>query len=89
MELIDNLLQFLAAFSGAVLSGIAYWKSRRQTHFLLLFCFYGCYYEKSIFLDIVSGRKAISSFDTFVEQWNKLGGADWTKEVNDWYQSKK
>jgi len=46
-------------------------------------------YEKSIFLDIVSGRKAISSFDTFVEQWNKLGGADWTKEVNDWYQSKK
>ena len=43
MELIDNLLQFLAAFSGAVLSGIAYWKSRRQTHFLLLFCFYGCF----------------------------------------------
>ena len=43
MELIENLLQFLAAFSGAVLSGIAYWKSRRQTHFLLLFCFYGCF----------------------------------------------
>ena len=43
MELIDNLLQFLAAFSGAVLSGIAYRKSRRQTHFLLLFCFYGCF----------------------------------------------
>ena len=42
MELIENLLQFLAAFSGAVLSGIAYRKSRRQTHFLLL-CFYGCF----------------------------------------------
>ena len=43
MELTDNLLQFSAAFSGAVLSGIAYRKSRRQTHFLLLFCFYGCF----------------------------------------------
>ena len=43
MELIDNLLQFLAAFSGAVLSGIAYRKSRRQPHFLLLFCFYGSF----------------------------------------------
>ena len=43
MELIENLLQFLAAFSGAVLSGIAYEKSRRQTPFLLLLCFYGCF----------------------------------------------
>ena len=43
MELIENLLQLLAAFSGAALSGIAYRKSRRQTHFLLLLCFYGCF----------------------------------------------
>ena len=43
MELIENLLQLLAAFSGAVLSGVAYRKSRRQTHFLLLLCFYGCF----------------------------------------------
>lgn len=43
MELIENLLQLLAAFSGAVLSGIAYRKSRRQAHFLLLLCFYGCF----------------------------------------------
>ena len=43
MELIENLLQFLAAFSGAVLSGVAYRKSRRQPPFLLLFCFYGCF----------------------------------------------
>ena len=43
MELIENLLQFLAAFSGAVLSGVAYRKSHRQPPFLLLLCFYGCF----------------------------------------------
>lgn len=46
-------------------------------------------YENGIFLDIISGRKAISSFDTYVEQWKKLGGTDWTREVNEWYKSKK
>ena len=42
MELIENLLQLLVTFVGAVLSGIAYRKSRRQAYFLLL-CFYGCF----------------------------------------------
>ena len=38
----ENLLQLLVTFVGAVLSGIAYRKSRRQAYFLLL-CFYGCF----------------------------------------------
>ena len=42
MELIENLLQLLVTFIGALLSGIAYRKSRRQAYFLLL-CFYGCF----------------------------------------------
>ena len=42
MELIENLLQLLVTFVGAVLSGISYRKSRRQAYFLLL-CFYGCF----------------------------------------------
>ena len=42
MELIENLLQLLVTFVGALLSGIAYRKSRRQAYFLLL-CFYGCF----------------------------------------------
>ena len=42
MELIENLLQLLTTFVGALLSGISYWKSRRQAYFLLL-CFYGCF----------------------------------------------
>ena len=42
MELIENLLQLLTTFVGALLSGIAYRKSRRQAYFLLL-CFYGCF----------------------------------------------
>ena len=36
MELIENLLQLLTTFVGALLSGIAYRKSRRQAYFLLL-----------------------------------------------------
>ena len=40
MELIENLLQLLTTFLGALLSGIAWKKSRRQAYFLLL-CFYG------------------------------------------------
>ena len=42
MELIENLLQLLTTFVGALLSGIAYRKSRRQAYFLLL-CSYGCF----------------------------------------------
>ena len=42
MELIENLLQLLTTFIGALLSGIAYRKSHRQAYFLLL-CFYGCF----------------------------------------------
>ena len=38
MELIENLLQLLVTFVGALLSGISYRKSRRQAYFLLL-CF--------------------------------------------------
>ena len=42
MELIENLLQLLVTFVGALLSGISCRKSRRQAYFLLL-CFYGCF----------------------------------------------
>ena len=42
MELIENLLQLLVTFAGALLSGLSYRRSRRQAHFLLL-CFYGCF----------------------------------------------
>ena len=42
MELIENLLQLLVTFVGALLSGISYRTSRRQAFFLLL-CFYGCF----------------------------------------------
>lgn len=42
MELIENLLQLLAACVGVCLSGLAYRKSGRQAYFLL-FCFYGCF----------------------------------------------
>ena len=36
MELIENLLQLLTTFIGALFSGIAYRKSGRQAYFLLL-----------------------------------------------------
>ncbi|NIK78694.1 putative aldouronate transport system substrate-binding protein [Paenibacillus castaneae] len=40
------------------------------------------------FISIVNGAD-INKFDTFVEQWKKQGGDDITKEVNDWYKSRK
>ena len=43
MELIENLLQLLVTVAGAGLSGIAYYKNPRQTHLLLLLCFYVCF----------------------------------------------
>ena len=48
MELIENLLQLLTTFVGALLSGIAYRKSSRQMYFLLL-CFYGCFALGSLY----------------------------------------
>ena len=48
MELIENLLQLLTTFLGAVLSAIAWQKSRRQAYFLLL-CFYGCFALGSLY----------------------------------------
>jgi putative aldouronate transport system substrate-binding protein len=40
------------------------------------------------FTKIIMGEN-ISSFDKFVEDWKKLGGNDITKEVNEWYSSRK
>ena len=48
MELIENLLQLLTTFVGALLSGIAYRKSHHQAYFLLL-CFYGCFALGSLY----------------------------------------
>ena len=38
------------------------------------------------FTAIIMG-KDIDAFDTFVENWNKLGGEKMTEEVNEWYAS--
>jgi putative aldouronate transport system substrate-binding protein len=45
--------------------------------------------EKEVFIKIIMGESSINEFDKFVENWNKLGGADMTKEVNEWYESVK
>jgi putative aldouronate transport system substrate-binding protein len=40
------------------------------------------------FMKIIMGAP-IETFDSFVDNWNKLGGADITKEANDWYAKQK
>lgn len=47
MELIENLLQLLTTFLGAVLSALHGKKS--QTGVLLLLCFYGCFALGSLY----------------------------------------
>ncbi len=44
--------------------------------------------ENELFPRIVMGE-SIESFDTFVKDWNNLGGVKITDEVNAWYQSNK
>lgn len=41
-----------------------------------------CEYEREEFIKIIMGAVPIDEFDKFVENWNKLGGADITKEIN-------
>ncbi|GAB2697107.1 extracellular solute-binding protein [Paenibacillus thermoaerophilus] len=36
---------------------------------------------------IINGTKPLDYFDTFVQEWNKSGGEQLTKEANDWYSS--
>ena len=43
--------------------------------------------QDEVFTKIILGED-ISSFDTFVEDWKRLGGEQITKEVNDWYKEK-
>lgn len=38
------------------------------------------------YLKIITGMEPADSFDKFVEDWNAMGGAEVTKEVNQWYQ---
>lgn len=43
--------------------------------------------ELETFTKIILGD-TLDNFDKFVENWNKLGGAQMTEEVNEWYKSK-
>lgn len=43
--------------------------------------------ELEAYTKIIMGTESIEAFDKFVEDWNNNGGADITKEVNEWYQS--
>lgn len=42
IEIIDNLSQVLVAMLGCTISGVFYYKSRKQPFFILT-CFYGCF----------------------------------------------
>ena len=40
------------------------------------------------FINIIIGQQPLSDWDKFVDQWKKMGGDQWTQEVNEWWQSK-
>ena len=40
------------------------------------------------FINIIIGQQPLSDWDKFVDQWKKMGGDQWTKEVNDGWHSK-
>ncbi|MBP1990469.1 extracellular solute-binding protein [Paenibacillus eucommiae] len=43
--------------------------------------------EQELFTKIIMGSVSIDEFDKFIGEWNKLGGDQITREVNDWYKS--
>jgi len=45
--------------------------------------------EETTFADIIMGQRPISYFDEFVDEWNKNGGEDITKEINAWWDTVK
>lgn len=45
--------------------------------------------EIEVFSKIIMGSSPLSDFDKFVNDWNRLGGSEITREVNEWYASTK
>ncbi|MNL48621.1 hypothetical protein D3C87_1714920 [compost metagenome] len=45
--------------------------------------------ETEVFMKIIMGNVSLDEFDKFVTDWNTLGGADMTKEANEWYATVK
>lgn len=43
--------------------------------------------EKETFANIIYGKVPLDAFDQFVKEWKSSGGAQITKEVNEWYDS--
>jgi putative aldouronate transport system substrate-binding protein len=43
--------------------------------------------ESETFAKIIMGQESADAFDRFVDDWNKGGGVEITKEINDWYQA--
>jgi putative aldouronate transport system substrate-binding protein len=46
-------------------------------------------YRDTTFMKMIIGDLPLSYWDTFVDEYNKIGGAVLTKEANDWYQANK
>lgn len=42
-----------------------------------------------IIVQIITGEKPAAEFDTFVQNWYKLGGTDIVNEMNEWYKTAK
>lgn len=43
--------------------------------------------EGETFMSMIYGNKPIDDFDSFVQEWMKIGGEDITREVNEWYKA--
>jgi len=45
--------------------------------------------ETDYIVKAIAGSEKLENFDKFMEQWKKEGGSEASKEVNDWYSTKK
>ena len=43
-------------------------------------------YQLTTFAEIITGRRDLDYYDTFLAEWNKRGGEQFTKDANDFYK---
>lgn len=41
--------------------------------------------QSNVYREIITGARSLDAFDNYVKEWNKLGGAELTKDINEVY----
>ena len=57
------------------------------TFYIPFFSIFYYPFNLSFIIEYIMGQKTEADWESFKQSWNDMGGADWTKEVNEQYKS--